>query len=219
MGTPKIGMSDFFALRLDGWGDVVSILPGTCRCVLFGVTVTFVVILTGWIVTAKEEKMPSVDVVSRVGLQALDNAINNVKREISSRFDFKNVKTEVTYDRKAKNIHIVTGDEWKVKAVTEMLIGQCTRLKVDPKCLDPKEIESTSHGMAKTDIFIKEGIPKDTGQKIVKLIKGLKIKVQPAIQDDQVRLTGKKIDDLQEIMGLLREQDYDIPLQFVNMKS
>ena len=163
--------------------------------------------------------MPSVDVVSRVDLQALDNAINNVKREISSRFDFKNVQSEVTFDRKAKSIHIVTGDDWKVKAVTEMLIGQCARLKLDSKCLDFKEIEPTSHGTAKTDILIREGIPKETSQKIVKVIKGLKIKVRPVIQDAQIRVTGKKIDDLQEIIRLLREQDYSIPLQFVNMKS
>ncbi len=162
--------------------------------------------------------MPSVDVVSKVNLQALDNAINNVKREISTRFDFKNVRSEITFDRKAKCIHIVTGDDWKVKAVTEMLLGQCSRLKVDPKCLDLKETEPTSHGTVKMDILIKEGIPKETAQKIVKLIKGLKIKVQPAIQDDQVRITGKKIDDLQEIMRLLKEQDYSIPLQFTNMK-
>jgi uncharacterized protein YajQ (UPF0234 family) len=178
-----------------------------------------VVKLIGWIVTAKEVKMPSVDVVSKVDLQALDNAINNVKREISTRFDFKNVKSEITFDRKAKYIHIVTGDDWKVKAVTEMLIGQCTRLKVDSKCLDLKEIESTSHGTVKVDILIKEGIPKEICQKIVKFIKGLKIKVQSTIQDDQVRITGKKIDDLQEIMRLLKEQGYNIPLQFVNMKS
>ncbi len=76
--------------------------------------------------------MPSVDVVSKVDLQALDNAINNVKREISTRFDFKNVKSEIAFDRKAKYIHIVTGDDWKVKAVTEMLIGQCARLKWIP---------------------------------------------------------------------------------------
>ncbi len=163
--------------------------------------------------------MPSVDVVSKVDLQALDNAINNVKREISTRFDFKNVKSEITFDRKAKYIHIVTGDDRKVKTVTEMLIGQCTRLKVDPKCLDLKEIEPTSHSTVKMDIFIKEGIPKETSQKIVKLIKGLKVKVQSVIQADQVRITGKKIDDLQEIMRLLKEQDYNIPLQFVNMKS
>ena len=163
--------------------------------------------------------MPSVDVVSRVDLQVLDNAINNVKREISTRFDFKNVKSEITLDRKAKYIHIVTGDDMKVKSVTEMLTGQCIRFKLDPKCLDIKEIEPTSHNTVKMDILLKEGIPKETGQKIVKLIKGLKLKVQPALQDDQVRITGKKIDDLQEIMRLLREQDYDIPLQFVNMKN
>ncbi|MFC1983344.1 YajQ family cyclic di-GMP-binding protein [Chloroflexota bacterium] len=163
--------------------------------------------------------MPSVDVVSKVNLQTLDNAINNVKREISTRFDFRNVKSEIILDRKTKYIHIVTGDDWKVKAVTDMLIGQCTRFKMDSKCLELKEIEPTSHDAVKMDILIKEGIPKETCQKIVKLIKGLKIKVQAAIQDDQVRITGKQIDDLQEIMRLLKEQDYNIPLQFVNMKS
>ena len=151
--------------------------------------------------------MPSVDVVSKADLQAMDNAINNVKRDISTRFDFKNVKSEITFDRKAKYIHIVTGDDWKVEAVTEILNGQCTRLKGDPKCLELKEIEPTSHGTVKMDNLIKEGSPKETGQKIVKLIKGLKIKVQPAIQEDQVRITGKKIDDTQEIMRLLKEQD------------
>jgi len=163
--------------------------------------------------------MPSVDVVSKVDMQVLDNAINNVKREISTRFDFKNVKSEIILDKKAKNIHIVTGDDWKMQTITEMLTGKCSRLKLDPRCLDFKEIEPTSHGTVKMDILIKEGIPKETGQKIVKLIKGLKMKVQSAIQDNQVRITGKKIDDLQEIMRLLKEQDYNIPLQFTNMKS
>lgn len=162
--------------------------------------------------------MPSVDVVSIVDMQALDNAINNVKREISTRFDFKNVKTEITLDRKEKNIHIATGDDWKLKAVVDILIGQCVRLKVDPKCLDIGKTEPSTLGTVKAEIRIKDGIPKATCQKMVKFIKGLKIKVQPAIQDDQVRISGKKIDDLQEIMQLLREQDYDIPLQFVNMK-
>lgn len=161
--------------------------------------------------------MPSLDVVSTVDMQALDNAINNVKREISSRFDFKNIKSEVTLDRKAKSIHIVSGDDGNVKAITEMLIGQCARLKVDSKCLEFKKIEDTTP--AKLDIQIKTGIPRETAQKMVKLIKGTKLKVQPAIQDDQVRITGKNIDDLQEVMRLLREQDYKIPLQFINMKS
>ena len=161
--------------------------------------------------------MPSLDVVSTVDLQALDNAINNVKREISSRFDFKNVKSEVTLDRKAKTIHIVSGDDGNVKSITEMLVGQCVRLKVDPKCLEWGKIEPVTP--AKLDIRIKTGLPRETAQKMVKLIKGTKLKVQPVIQEDQVRVSGKSIDDLQEVMRLLRAEDYKIPLQFINMKS
>ena len=163
--------------------------------------------------------MPSVDVVSQVDLQTLDNAINNAKREIATRYDFRNVDTEITLSRKDNSIHVRSGDEMKIKAVREMLIDQCVRQKIDPKCLEFKEIEPTSQGTAKTNIFINEGIPKDTCKKIVKMIKGHKMKVQATIQDEQVRLAGKKIDDLQTIMQILREEDYGIPLQFVNMKS
>jgi uncharacterized protein YajQ (UPF0234 family) len=162
--------------------------------------------------------MPSVDVVSAVDLQALDNAVNNVKREVASRYDFKNVKSEITFDRKDKTVDILSGDDSKVRTIMQMLTGQCVRLGVDPKCLENGKIEPTEHGTAKVEIKIKEGIPKETSQKIVKLVKGLKIKVQPSIQEDHVRLTGKNIDDLQAIMRLLEEQNYDMPLQFVNMK-
>lgn len=163
--------------------------------------------------------MPSVDVVSKVDLQVLDNAVNNVKREILSRFDFRNIETEITFDRKAKSVHIVSGDDMRIKSIIDLLFGQCTRFKLDVKCLDLKEIETVTVNKAKTDIFIREGIPIEIGRKIVKLVKELKLKVQAAIQDDQVRLTGKKIDDLQHIMKLLREQDYDVPLQFTNMRD
>jgi uncharacterized protein YajQ (UPF0234 family) len=162
--------------------------------------------------------MPSVDVVNKVDMQALDNAVNNVLREVSNRFDFKNVKTEIALNKKDNLIHIVTGDEMKMKAVIELLKGQCVRLKVEPKSLAPKKMEPTSHGTVKIDIQVNEGIPMETCKKIVKLIKGMNPKVQPVIQDEQVRIIGKKIDDLLEIMQLLREQDYDVPLQFVNMK-
>ncbi len=150
-------------------------------------------------------------------MQALDNAINNVKREISSRFDFKNVKSEVTLDRKAKSIHILSGDDLNVKSITERPFGQCGRFRMDPKCLEWKKIEPTSP--AKLDIQIKTGIPRETAQQMVKLIKGTKLKVQPVIQEDQVRVSGKSIDDLREVMSLLLEQDYKIGLQFINMKS
>ncbi len=103
--------------------------------------------------------------------------------------------------------------------MVEMLTGQCTRLKVSPRCLELGEIASSAHGAAKMDIRIKEGIPRETCQKIVKYVKSLKINVQPVMQENQVRITGKQIDDLREIMRLLTEQDYNIPLGFVNMKS
>lgn len=162
--------------------------------------------------------MPSLDVVSSVDLQVIDNAANNVKRELASRFDFRDVKSELTLDRKEKEIHVISGDEWKVKTVKDMLVSQCVRLKIDPKSLDFGKIETSSTTVAKMDVKIKEGISKEIAQKIVKYIKELKLKVEVSIQQDQVRISGKKIDDLQEIMRLLREQDFGIPLQFVNLK-
>jgi cyclic-di-GMP-binding protein len=163
--------------------------------------------------------MPSLDVVSAVDIQSLDNAVNNTKREIATRFDFRSVKSDISFDRKDKIVHIVSGDEWKIKTVKDILIGQCVRQKVDPKSLDIGKIDTISTTVARVDIHIKEGIPKEIGQKIVKYIKSLKIKVQPSILDNKLRITGKQIDDLQDIMRLLTEQDYGVPLQFVNMKS
>ncbi|MCL2615910.1 MAG: YajQ family cyclic di-GMP-binding protein [Dehalococcoidia bacterium] len=162
--------------------------------------------------------MPSLDIVSSVDMQMLDNALNNVKREVATRYDFRSVKTEITLDRKGKLVHIATGDEMKVKAIIDILIGQCTRLKIDPKILDPQKIEAATQNTVRRDIKIKEGISRDTAQKMVKFIKVSGLKVQPAIQDDQVRVTSKQIDDLQTMMQQLREQDWDVPLQFVNMK-
>ena len=162
--------------------------------------------------------MPSLDVVSSVDLQVIDNAVNNVKREIASRFDFRDVKSEVTLDRKEKTLHILSGDEWKVKTVKDMLISQCVRLKADPKSLEFGKIETSSTTVAKMDVKIKEGISKEIAQKMVKYIKETKLKVEASIQQDQVRVSGKKIDDLQEVMRLFKEYDFDIPLQFVNLK-
>jgi hypothetical protein len=163
--------------------------------------------------------MPSLDVVSTVDIQSLDNAINNTKREIANRFDFRNIKSEISFDRKDKIIHIVSGDEWKVKTVKDILMGQCIRQKVDPKSLESGKIDSVSTTSAKLDIRVNEGISKEVAQKIVKYIKGLKLKVQPAILDNKLKITGKQIDDLQEIMRMLNEQDFGVPLQYVNMKS
>ncbi|APV45448.1 hypothetical protein Dform_02144 [Dehalogenimonas formicexedens] len=162
--------------------------------------------------------MPSMDVVSAVDVQALDNAINNVKRDITTRYDFRNIKSEISMNRKEKTIHLQSGDDVKVKAMTEILIGHVVRFGLDPKCLDFGKMEATAQGGAEMDVKIKEGIQKETAQKMVKFIKSLKLKVEPAIQEDQLRITSKQIDDLQEVMRQLKAQDYDIPLQFVNLK-
>ena len=162
--------------------------------------------------------MPSMDVVSAVDMQALDNAINNVKRDITTRYDFRNIKSEITLNRKEKTIHLQSGDDVKVKAMTEMLIGHVVRFGLDPKCLDFGKMEATAQGGAEMDVKIKEGIQKETAQKMVKFIKALKLKVEPAIQDDQLRISSKQIDDLQEVMRQLKAQDFEIPLQFVNLK-
>jgi cyclic-di-GMP-binding protein len=167
----------------------------------------------------KEDDMPSLDVVSKVDMQALDNAVNNTKRQIASRYDFKNVVTEIEFDKKKKTVSIATADDWKAKEIIGILTGQCVKLGVNPKSLEVKPIEAAAHSTVKADVAIKEGISKDTCQKMVKFIKGLNMKVQPAIQDEQVRITGKQIDDLREVMQKLTEQDFGVPLQFVNMKS
>jgi uncharacterized protein YajQ (UPF0234 family) len=139
--------------------------------------------------------------------------------EVAARYDFRKTKTEITMSKKDKSIHMVTEDDMKMEALREMLIAHCVKRKVDPKFLEFKEIEATlSMREVKRDVVIKEGLSKDTAQRIVKFIKGLKLKVQSAIQEDQVRVTGKQIDDLQAVMKVLKEQDYDVPLQFVNLK-
>ncbi|SME88261.1 YajQ family cyclic di-GMP-binding protein [Desulfovibrio gilichinskyi] len=163
--------------------------------------------------------MPSFDIVSEVDLQEVDNAVNNVVKEIETRYDFRGVKTELSFNKKDKVINLVTGDDMKVKAVRDMLITHFTRRKVDSRVIDYGEVEPTSKGQLKQAIKLKEGIDKDTAKNLVKMIKASKIKVQAAIQDEQVRVTGKKIDDLQEVMGLVRECDLEMPFQFVNMKS
>jgi len=162
--------------------------------------------------------MPSMDVVSTVDMQEVDNAVNNTTKEVATRYDFRGVETTVTLNRKDKKLVLETGDDMKLKALKDMLISHLVRRKVDPKVLEFKEPEGASGGRLRQEAVIQEGIEKSKAQAIVKAIKASKLKVQPAIQDEQVRVTGKKIDDLQEVIQLLKDQDFGVPLQFVNMK-
>lgn len=160
--------------------------------------------------------MPSFDIVSRIDLQEVDNAVNITRKAILSRFDFRQSKTEITLDKKEKKIRVTTEDDMKMRAVQEGLIENLVKRKVDTKGLEVKPSQMAAQGMIQREIAIKEGVDSDTARNIVKMIKDKKLKVQAAIQENQVRVTGKKIDDLQGVIQMLRAANLPIPLQFVN---
>jgi hypothetical protein len=162
--------------------------------------------------------MPSFDIVSRVDLQEVDNAVNITKKAILSRYDFRNSKTEITLDKKEKKIEVTTEDDMKLRAVQDALIENLVKRRVDRKFLDLKTAEPAAQGMLRREIAIKEGVDPETARSIIKTIKDRKLRVQTAIQDNQVRVTGKKIDDLQEVIQMLRSSQMPIPLQFINMQ-
>ncbi len=162
--------------------------------------------------------MPSFDIVNELNAQEVDNAVNNTLKEISTRYDFRGLHTEVNFSKKTNRIDLLAAENMKMKAVKEMLSRNFIKRGLDPKVLEFGEEEGTSLGMVKQGAVIREGIDRETAKKIVKEIKSTKLKVQPAIMDDQVRVTGKKIDDLQEIIQLLKDNKFSVPLQFINMK-
>lgn len=162
--------------------------------------------------------MASFDIVNEINAQEVDNAVNNTVKEVSTRYDFRGLHTEVEFAKKENRIDIVAAESMKLKAVKDMLIKHFIKRNLEPKVLEYGTEEGTSQGHVKMSVSIKEGIDRETAKKIVKEIKNLKLKVQPAIQDNQVRVSGKKIDDLQEVIQHLKRKDFGIPLQFVNMK-
>jgi len=161
--------------------------------------------------------VPSFDVVSQVNLQEVDNAVNQARKEIAQRYDFKDTRTEIAWDKKA--ITIVSESEFKVKAVVDVLQSKLVRRGVSLKSLKYAPIEPAAGGRARQVIEIQQGIDPERAREIVKVIKDSKLKVQAQIQADQVRVSGKKRDDLQEVIRLLREQDFGLPLQFVNFRD
>ncbi len=163
--------------------------------------------------------MPSFDVVSRVDMQEMDNAVNNSAKEIQTRYDLRGSKWELTLDRKEGKVRLVAEDKMKVKAIQDIFVSNLVRRKLDPKCLTWKEPEPTSQGHLKSEGTVRQGIDADLARRIVKMVKDTGLKVQSAVQDQQVRITGKKIDDLQAVIGALKEADIEVPLQYVNMKS
>jgi cyclic-di-GMP-binding protein len=163
--------------------------------------------------------MPSFDVVSRVDMQEMDNAINQVKKEISTRYDFRGSKTQVDLDRKEASVTVLTEDEMKVRAVQEMLLSKVVKRSIDPEALDFGKPEKAGGDMLRQEIKITNGIDTETARKVVKLVKDSKIRVQAAIQGEEVRITGKQRDDLQAVITLLKESELGLPLQFVNYRE
>lgn len=162
--------------------------------------------------------MPSFDIVSKLDPQTLDNAINSARKEILGRFDFKNSKSTIELDKKDLILKIHTEDEMRLKSIVDVIRMRMVKQGLDPRCLDEgKEVEASGMTIRK-DVKVRQGIDADTARKIQKDIKDSKLKVQAQKMEDQIRVTAKKIDDLQAVIGLCRRNQYDLPLQFVNMK-
>lgn len=163
--------------------------------------------------------MPSFDIVNEIDMQELDNAVNLVKKEVDSRFDFKGTDTDIDLNKKDKVVKITTPDDMKCQAIKEMMIKHSAKRGIDSRVFNFCEPENTSKGHRKFEIKIEEGLSKDNAKKIVKIIKDSKLKVNASIMDERVRVEGKKIDDLQAVIALMKNGEVDVPLQYVNMKN
>jgi|SRR5271156_88499 len=158
----------------------------------------------------------SFDVVSRIDAQELDNALNQARKEIEGRFDFKHSKTSIEYDGKA--ITITTDDELKLKNVVDVLQTRATKRGISLKAFEYGKVEPSAGNAVRQRISLKSGVPKDKSKLIIDKIKGAKMKVAAQYQDEQIRVSGKSKDDLQKTQEMLRGLDLDLPLQFVNYR-
>ncbi|MDR0453265.1 MAG: YajQ family cyclic di-GMP-binding protein [Deferribacteraceae bacterium] len=163
--------------------------------------------------------MPSFDAVSEVDMQEADNSVNNLKKELVNRFDFKNSGTEIELNKKDGVITIISSDDMKMRTLREMLIACALKRGIDTRSLDFGEVEKAGGTKLRRAVKLKKGIDKEQAKKITVFIKDSGLKVQAAIMDDKVRVTGKKIDDLQSVIQMLKSAELDIPLQYINMKS
>ena len=161
--------------------------------------------------------MPSFDIVSKLDLQEVDNGVNIAKKELATRFDFKGSKASIELTK--DEITLIADDDFKLKQLKDILENKLTKRGVSLLALDYQKEEAATLGSVRQKIKLKQGVDKESGKKIIQTIKDTKIKVQAQIMDDQVRVTGKKIDDLQEVMSILRTSKVELPLQFVNMRS
>ncbi len=163
--------------------------------------------------------MPSFDVVSQVNLQEVDNALNQAVKEIQTRYDFRGSKSEIRRGGDRASFAIIADDEFKRKAVLDVVQSKLARRGVSLKAMQPGKIEPASGGTLRQEVTFQLGIPIEKAREIVKAIKETKLKVQAQIQDDQVRVSGKSKDDLQAAIQALKAKDFGLDLQFINYRD
>jgi uncharacterized protein YajQ (UPF0234 family) len=163
--------------------------------------------------------MPSFDIVSKINIQEVDNAVNSVLRELTNRYDFKGAVFSVELKAKENIINISADSEYKLEAVRDSLKVFATKRGIDVKALEFGEPQKAGGTTLKQEIKLKNGIEQEVAKKIIKQIKDLKLKVQGSIKGDEVRIDGKKRDDLQEAMNAIRSANFEIPLQFINFRE
>lgn len=163
--------------------------------------------------------MPSFDLVSKVDLQTLDNAVNVVKKEIVNRFDFKDSHVVIDLNKKDFKLNLEADSEMKLQQIIDVLISRSMKQGLAAEIYDLSKEPYQSGKVTKQEVPVRNGIKQEDAKKMVKLIKDSGIKVQAAIMDDIIRVTGKKIDDLQEVIQHSKNWNLGVPLQYVNMKS
>ena len=162
----------------------------------------------------------SFDITSNVDLQEVDNALNQARKEVAQRYDFKGSKASIDFDTKESTLTLTADDEFKLNALWEIVQGRMVRRGVPTKNLTPGEIERAANDTVKRVIALQQGIPTEAAKAIVQFLKDRKMKkVQASIQGDQLRVTSPSRDDLQEAMRVLREQDFGVALQFGNYRG
>jgi uncharacterized protein YajQ (UPF0234 family) len=164
--------------------------------------------------------LASFDITSGVDLQEVDNAVNQARKEVAQRYDFKGTRAAIEFNRAESTLLLVADDEFKLSALWEILQGRMVRRGVPTKNLKPGDIERAANDTVRRTVALQQGIPTEAARDIVKFLKDAKLKkVQAAIQADQVRVSSPSKDELQEAMRLLREQDFGIALQFANYRG
>ncbi len=163
--------------------------------------------------------MPSFDIVSSLDMQEIDNAVNMVKRDLKNRYDFKGSSSSITLNKNNNSILIIGDNEYQMDTIVDMLQNRAISRKVSVKSFKYNDIENASGMKFRQRVDLQSGISKENGKKINTLIKDMKLKINSQIQGEQVRVSGKKIDDLQTVITNLNQKNMDIPLQFINMRS